>query len=143
VTSVPNLVKTDLFCICYKKKCENLRCVIRDVVTSDNIYIKTTVQERKYEVSYILYLQNLPQFIQGGHLIITHIKHIFVSIQQATEDCYRCCFIFRTILYFGQYIYTLTVKHVCTSVPLEFITQNKRFWNNIQKMTYCLTTNQD
>ena len=58
----------------------------------------------------------------------------------------ECCFIFRTILYFGQYnihIHTHTVIHVYMSVHLEFITHDKSFWNYIQKMTYCLTTNQD
>ena len=50
------------------------------------------------------------------------------------------CFMFWTILYFGQYN-THTQLHI--SVHSEFIMHDKSFWNYIQKMAYCLTTNQD
>jgi len=42
-----------------------------------------------------------------------------------------------------MHTYTHTVTHVYMSVHLEFKTHDNSFWNYIQKMAYCLTTNQD
>ena len=104
-------------------------------MTLDNICIKTKVQERKYEVFICTTLKKSSLIHPGG------LNTFYVCIFQATEDCKRVLFyildhlIFWSIyIYIYIYIYVCThththrVIHVCMSVHLEFIKQDKSFW---------------